>query len=45
MAGKGDRPRIGDRKAFNQNHDAIKFPNKKNSDGFVKLKGKITKKY
>ena len=45
MAGKGDKPRIGDRKAFNKNHDVIKFPDKNLPNGFVKIKGKLIKKY
>jgi hypothetical protein len=44
MAGKGDKDtRVKNRKAFNQNFDKIKFS--KTDNGFVKVKGKITKKY
>jgi len=43
MAGKGDKPRIGDRKSFNNNFDLIK---KRKVEGFVKVKGgKQIKKY
>jgi hypothetical protein len=43
MAGKGDKPRIGDRKSFNNNFDLIK---KREVEGFVNGKGnKQTKKY
>jgi hypothetical protein len=44
MSGKGDKDtRVKNRKAFNQNFDKIKFSN--TDTGFVKVKGKITKKY
>jgi hypothetical protein len=44
MAGKGDKPRIGNRKAFNKNFDLIKKPTK-NLD-WDKVKGaKKTKVY
>jgi hypothetical protein len=43
MAGKGDKPRIANRKAFNNNFDLIK---KGKVEGFVKIKGgKQIKKY
>ena len=44
MAGKGSKERISDRKGFNKNFDPIKWPKNKDS-GFVKIKGKLTKKY
>ena len=44
MAGKGDKPRISDKKAFNRNFDSVKFSGKA-PEGFVKVKGKLIKKY
>jgi len=41
MAGKGSKPRPTDMKKFVEN-----FPkSKKSVEGFVKVKGKLTKKY
>jgi hypothetical protein len=41
MAGKGDKPRISDLKRFVNN-----FPKTtRKIEGFVKVKGKLTKKY
>jgi hypothetical protein len=45
MAGKGSRDtRVKDRKKYKENFDAIKF-REKNDEGFVKIKGKLVKKY
>ena len=45
MAGKGSKDnRVKDRKKFKEHFDAIKFP-KKADNGFVKIKGKLVKKY
>jgi hypothetical protein len=43
MAGKGDKDtRVKNRKQYNANFDLIK---KKEVEGFVKVKGKLVKKY
>ncbi len=43
MAGKGDTPRKVNKKQYNENFDRIK-PSK-NIEGFVRVKGKLVKKY
>jgi len=44
-AGKGSKDtRVKDRKKYKENFDAIKFKNKTN-EGFIKVKGKLVKKY
>lgn len=43
MAGKGDTPRKVNKKQYNDNFDKIKPSGK--LDGFIKVKGKLIKKY
>jgi len=45
MAGKGSKDnRVKDRRKYKENFDAIKFTKNKDS-GFIKVKGKLVKKY
>ena len=45
MAGKGSKDnRVKNRKQYRENLSAVKFP-KLNNEGFVKIKGKLTKRY